>query len=408
MNVLAQLAALVFAMSLIMNTSLAQSAPTPARRGDAPSWDMKKLSGAPKTRPATGIKEDGVKGIFFDGPRYQGRPTRVFAWVGIPKTKPGEKVPGIVLVHGGGGTAIADWVRLWNARGYAAIAMDTCGNVPVDNMPASKWKRHDHGGPGGVDWNPDRAAPEDQWTYQAVSDVILAHSLLRSLPGVDPNRIGLTGASWGGYVTCIAASVDHRFKFAAPVYGCGFYLDTVFGEQLGELTPEQRDRWMSWWDPSVYLAEAPMPFLWVTGSTDFAYTFSALQKSYRLPRSPRILSIPLVMEHGGKPAQTPEEIRVFAESIFNGGDPLPHITGQGREGGSAWVTYSGKVPVATAELNFTNDTGKWQDRKWEAIPAQIPASGRVEASVPEGAATYYFNLHDERGCVVSSEHVSLP
>ena len=48
-------------------------------------------------------------------------------------------------------------------------------------------------------------------------DVILAHSLLRSWPRVDPERIGLTGISWGGYLTCIATGVDNRFKFAIPV-----------------------------------------------------------------------------------------------------------------------------------------------------------------------------------------------
>ena len=28
-------------------------------------------------------------------------------------------------------TAFDEWVRLWVGRGYVAIAMDTCGKVPV-------------------------------------------------------------------------------------------------------------------------------------------------------------------------------------------------------------------------------------------------------------------------------------
>jgi hypothetical protein len=39
--------------------------------------------------------------------------------------EPGRKVPGIVLLHGGGGTAFESWVKLWVDRGYAAIAIDT-------------------------------------------------------------------------------------------------------------------------------------------------------------------------------------------------------------------------------------------------------------------------------------------
>ena len=124
---------------------------------------------------------------------------------------------------------------------------------------------------------------EDQWTYQAVAKIILAHSLLRSLPEVDPERTGVTGISWGGYLTCIVAGVDPRFKLAVPVYGCGFYDKTIFADELKKLGPDRAERWMAWWDPSRYLGGAAMPMLWVTGSNDFAYTLNALQPSYRLP-----------------------------------------------------------------------------------------------------------------------------
>lgn len=38
----------------------------------------------------------------------------------------------MVLVHGGGGTAFADWVKLWTARGYAAISMSYDGMMPTE------------------------------------------------------------------------------------------------------------------------------------------------------------------------------------------------------------------------------------------------------------------------------------
>ena len=46
-------------------------------------------------------------------------------------------------------------------------------------------------------------------------------------------------------------------------------------------------------------------------------------------------------------------------------------------------------------------------RKWEARPAQVEASGRVTATVPEGTTVYYLNLFDDRDCVVSTEHEEL-
>jgi hypothetical protein len=148
--------------------------------------------------------------------------------------------------------------------------------------------------------------------------------------------------------------------------------------------------------------------LWVTGSNDFAYPLDALQASYRLPKGPRQVCVRLRMPHAhGGAGENPAEIRVFADSLLKEGVKLPAVTGFGREGGTAWVAYSSARPVVKAELNFTRDAGRWQDRKWEALPA-TSAPGRVSASVPEGTRTFYFNLYDDRDCVVSSEHEEMP
>jgi len=370
-------------------------------------WDMDLLAKAPPWTTLERPKAEGVKAIFYSGMPFHGKPARVFAWLGVPAVKAGEKVPAMVLIHGGGGTAFAEWVRLWVGRGYAAIAMDTCGQVPVGNY--GRYVHDDQGGPagwGGFD-QIDRPQ-EEQWTYHAVADAILAHSLIRSLPEVDPEQTGVTGISWGGYLTCIVAGVDPRFKLAVPVYGCGFYRDTIFGGNLAKLSPAQADRWMALWDPSVYLGQAEMPLLWVTGSNDFAYTMNALQRSYRLPKGPRTLCIRLRMPHGhGGPGENPEEIRVFADSILKGGTPLAVITGSGRNGTNAWVTFTAKNPVVRAELNYTKDAGRWQDRKWESIPAQR-TDDKLSAGVPAGTKAFYFNLFDQRGCVVSTEHEERP
>ncbi len=82
------------------------------------------------------------------------------------------------------------------------------------------------GGPPGWDASFHQVAEndpvEDQWQYHAVTAALNAHSLLAAHPAVDADRIGLTGISWGGYMTCVVAGVDPRYRFAVPVYGCGF------------------------------------------------------------------------------------------------------------------------------------------------------------------------------------------
>jgi dienelactone hydrolase len=362
----------------------------------------------PKTYPAEDVKADGVTSVFFDAMPWKGKPTRAFAWYGIPDSKPRQKLPGMVLVHGGGGTAFADWVRLWTSRGYAAIAVDTCGAIPKGSY--GKWERHAFSGPpgwGGVNDAEVERPPTDQWTYHAVSDVALAHSLLRSLPGVDADRIGITGISWGGYLACISAGLDSRYKLAVPVYGCGFLGDnSLCVAPLKQMKPDNAARWLAMWDPSKYLPGATMPMLWVTGTNDFAFPMDSLQKSYRLPKTERTLCITVRMPHGhGGPGENPPEILAFANSILNHADPLPKITGQGADAASAWATFSGKRKMTRAELVYTTDAGRWEKREWKTQPASLAADdGKVSATLPEKVTVFYFNLIDEHGLTVSTEH----
>jgi hypothetical protein len=136
----------------------------------------------------------------------------------------------------------------------------------------------------------------------------------------------------------------------------------------------------------------------------------ALQLSYRLANGPRWLCLRLRLPHGhGGPGENPREIHIFADSILKSGTPLPVNTGCGPDGSNVWASFFAKVPVLKAELDFTRDTGRWQDRKWESIPAR-QTDDRVTASLPAGTGVYYFNLVDERDCVVSTQHqeCSLP
>jgi hypothetical protein len=67
-----------------------------------------------------------VEAYFLQSVPYNNAPTHVFAYVGIPSIATKDNpVPGVVLIHGGGGTAFYDWVKMWNDWGYAAIAIDT-------------------------------------------------------------------------------------------------------------------------------------------------------------------------------------------------------------------------------------------------------------------------------------------
>ncbi|MFI5379209.1 MAG: alpha/beta hydrolase family protein [Tepidisphaerales bacterium] len=376
-------------------------------------WDLEALSKPLAYRESTEFSEPGVKAIEFDGLPYQGKPTRVFAWLGLPKEAAAGKVPAIVLVHGGGGTAHARWVRLWNSRGYAAIAMDTCGKFGGDSKSAH---RGEFSGPPGWDaaYQQIDAPIEDQWPYHAVADAVLAHSLIRSLPEVDAQRIGVTGISWGGYLTCIIAGVDSRFKLAAPVYGCGFLRHgSAWVPAYEKMGPEKSGKWLALWDPSVYLPNAKMPMLWIDSNVDFAYPLGAVQESYRLPQGERFLSTIPGMKHSHPAGEVPEEIHAFADQILMNGAPLPQMVSMQADamaahGVGAKAVFKSKTKLVKAELVYTTDSGPWQKRKWKVEPAELDsASGTASCKVPVDAVAFYLNVIDERNLVASSEHVEF-
>lgn len=385
---------------------LCQTVPSLSAGSSAGGMDIRaawEIPPAPATFDAAPIQSFSplIRALFFEGLPYRGKPTRVFAWMGIPAEAGNGPVPGIVLVHGGKGTAFEDWVKLWVDRGYAAIAMDTCGALPVP-ADADPRPRPEHAGPPGWGgFGQINESPSDQWAYHGVGAILAAHSLLRAQPGVDPARIGITGISWGGFLTCLAAANDPRFAFAAPVYGCGFLDRTVFSKRLRGEAGDASDRWMALWDPSHHLARVRAPMLWINGTNDGFFYPPAWQASHRLvPSKDRTLALLPNLPHNQQTASALKEVGVFADSIVRGGRPLPRFTSFVLEGGGFTARFEGRVE--RAEIVWTKDTGPWPKRKWQVQPVPV-GSDTITANIPPEADFVFLNLIDEGGCTVSSE-----
>jgi hypothetical protein len=111
------------------------------------------------------------------------------------------------------------------------------------------------------------------------------------------------------------------------------------------------------------------------------------------------------MPHGhGGAGENPAEILAVADAMFRGGKPLAKITGVSASGQTAQATFRSSAPIVKAELNYTLDSGAWQQRDWKTVPAQLTA-GKVMAQIPAGATAWYINVEDNRGLVVSTEHI---
>lgn len=388
--------------SIVLQTCFSQETP----------WNLTELSLPPQVYPAE-TSEPGVRALYYENVPWKGQPTRVFAYYGVPATAGGGKVPAVVLVHGGMGSAFAEWVRWWNQRGYAALAMDHCGNQPTpaqSDRPYTVGRpRNAQGGPTGDGGFGQIEEPvKDQWPYQAVAAIMRAHSLLRSFPEIDSERIGLVGVSWGGYLACLTAGVDPRFRFVVPVYGCAFIgEDPTWPPAFHQLSESQQRRWSELWDPSHFLPRARMPMYWINGTNDPAFTLSAWNKSVLLPKGPVSCSLLVGFSHGQKEGGERPEIAAFAQEILNNGKPLIKVSPLKISGNLASVSCRSATNVRLAEFQYTLDDGPWKQRRWETVPVTLSPMKTASVKIPKGARAYFFNLTDERGLVVSSECQSV-
>lgn len=348
------------------------------------------------------IEDDGaIQTILYENEPYKGNPTEVLAYIGIPEHSEGT-VPGMVCVHGGGGTAFRQWVELWVARGYAAIAMDLSGRDGEKNRLPNGGPEQDHEAKfnTSVEWG-------DLWTYHAVAAVLRAHTILRGLQQVDEERTGITGISWGGYTTCIAAGVDPRFACAIPVYGCGFLQDNSAADWMqvfAKMTGEERKRWHDLCDPSMYVGNTNAPLLFVTGTNDFAYPLDSLEKTCALPQGNVSRCVRIRMGHGHEHGWAPPEIGWFADQHLNGGTPLHILQPTVVEEDMVRAGFSTQTPITKSRLAYTTDQGTWQERYWQDIPATI-GDQVVEASLPAGCTACFLTIEDERGATLSSSMV---
>lgn len=357
------------------------------------------LHDAPAVMSAEGYEStEHLKAIYFDALPWKGKPTKVFAWLGMPKSSR-AKVPGVVLVHGGGGTAFKEWVTRWNDRGYAAISIAVEGQTDqkgVRGKPGSiptGWEQHDGYGPWRTGIYADTDQPlADQWMYHAVADTVLANSLLRSLPEVDEKKVGLMGVSWGGVITSTAVGLDPRFAFAIPVYGCGrlYTSDNQYGRSLSH-----NEIYKQVQDPMQHLEKAAMPILWLSWPKDEHFPLDCLAASSGAAAGPQQMSLIPGMGHGHESAWNRPESYAFADSVVQTGTPWYRQTESGLDGNTFRVSFESARDFDRAVLVSTTDTGYTGKRSWAETPAFLAREGTLwaaSADLPAGTTGWFINL----------------
>ncbi len=351
---------------------------------------------------------DGVKSVYFEGLPWQGKPTRVFALIGLPEKKTGgssnDPVPGVVLVHGGGGTAFLQWVQKWNEKGFAAISIAVEGQTNQRSGETKQWIRHEWAGPARKGIYADSHLPlKEQWMYHSVADTILAHSLLRSLPEVDPNKTGVVGISWGGVITSTVVGIDQRFSFAVPTYGCGDLAESEnqYGRALG-----QNQLYREVWDPMVRMDRVSIPVLWLTWPGDLHFPLNSLKRCYEKAPGVHMVSMIPGMKHSHAAGWNPPDSYAFAKSVISSGKPWCQQSGAMVHGMSGQVSFVTSKPISSASIICTTDTGFTGTRNWQELPAKfVQGDGKVvvTGALQPGTTAWFINILRD-GLVASSDY----
>ena len=387
----------------------------------------------------------GVRAITYDGLPItvdgQTMKTKVFAYIGFPEhftPTPSGKMPGVILVHGGGGHAFGCWVKMWNDRGYAAIAMDTTGDFPekpgCGTTEGTVGGTYIHGPQGVFAEEGYATAPtntdmkdctkpliDNHWMYHAVADCLLAHRLLASDERVDESCIGITGISWGSLITSIAMGYDSKLKFAVPVYGSGYQGEDCSLGFCGPCFRSEEAR-------KYYLAEdrfhkVNFPVLWLCSNDDAAFSIQPNSLSYRDTKNANSmtrLSVVNQMGHSHTSGWRPACIMNFADAAVYGNIQLPRIgdmtVGERVEcdiqcDALCTVTlYYIDVPMTYSQKErYGRQDLAWLDQQWHTVSCTVE-NGKASCPVPHDAAGMYMELKtavngDE--FVVCSQYVEI-
>ncbi len=350
--------------------------------------------------------DERIKAIYFDGEKCLGKDSEVFAYIGFPENASAENpVPAMVLVHGGGVHAQADWVRYWVDRGYAAISFDGFGQQP-------KVGYYSAAGNNNPDWtvnvnshltfsNFDDIDSEytEQWFYYYLTDIILSNNILRADNRVINNQIGVSGISWGSLVTTVAACYDNRFEFAIPIYGSGCW------ELMGAFF--NNNKILEKWDPTHLLPEVKMPIMFVSSDEDPFFPADAPSSSAAAAKNGSVLLIS-GLNHGDFNI---EETFRFANEMTGNGDGNIRITGISEENGEITLKFNlpdgVKSPKVTlfyrsSSLEYDNLTLK---ESWSTKSATV-SGNKAAVKLPENAKMYYIAVSGKTEGIFSSKSIT--
>ncbi len=358
----------------------------------------------------------GIQALVYDGLQLSRGKTKVFAYLGLPAARQGL-VPAVLLVHGYGGHPFLPWIKMWNARGYAALAMDVTGYFPrrinsgSTEGDSQNWRHGPYGlfeesgycaGPDNDLMDITGREARDHWIAYALAAVLKGHAVLKQMMEIDFRHIGIMGISWGGVITALALGYDPELAFAVAVYGSGFLSETM--TEFSEMFSSEAAK--KYWVAEEYFHDVQIPVLWQCWNDDCNFSLNANCKSYEATKKNNnrsALSIIDQMYHSHTHAWRRKEAFLFADEIVFGSVKTPRFFDEVTQE-SAIIDLGNAVKIQNARVMYiTTDytyaqipkytaSDRWfMKGDWKNVPCTV-RKDCVHYHLPPDAVWWYIEL----------------
>jgi dipeptidyl aminopeptidase/acylaminoacyl peptidase len=172
----------------------------------------------------------------------------VHGWLIYPADfDPAKRYPLIVYVHGGPSSAV---VPRWPGAGYGGVPFSALGYFVLMPNPRGSYGEGEK----------FTQANRKDFGYGDLKDILAGVDTVTAKLPVDPQRVGLTGWSYGGFMTMFAVTQTNRFRAAVAGAGIANW-QSYYGEN-------SIDQWMIpffgasvYDDPSVYAKSSAINFI---------------------------------------------------------------------------------------------------------------------------------------------------
>jgi len=351
--------------------------------------------------------------LYFTSETWEGEKVRVFAYRGAPKV--GAKLPGVVHMHGGGQTALIDWVRFWAKRGYVCVSFDWCGTWDKNTRPHyAKWGKVAGDMMKGNLGNMKPTPQFNPWYHWMLAGR-RALTLLERHPQVDPQRLGFFGISMGGYMTWSIAAIDTRVKAAVAFYGYGWTTYTLAPSPPG---PVDNDRllYRKLIDSEAYAPLLTCPILFMSATNDFCIGMDRSYDTLELVRSAvkRQVYTPHYNHHV-EPAEGKDLPRWMDWQLKGSGGPWPRTPGLVLAGASIpeiRVAPDEIEKVTEVRIYYALNNPKPLSRFWR-LAGDVRREGPLYCATapfltPEDTIYAFANVTYASGVTLSSRLVRVP